>query len=1315
VSGELSQIDPYGRLRLVDLEPRMFELFFSGFLNARPELTVQHHGQTVSRRIASATTYAAGSGRNQKGIDLEAEVEGGEVWVFQCKRVKKWTLGETKEAIEKAREFKANHYFLVVACDFNSDVHDEVHRHGDWTLWNLDKICAEFRLRVPQALQPKCLPFLSEEALKRFIPFSTRALISHEEHFRRFLKSESSFRHDWDLVGHEDTLTRLQAFLQEDGPRVFVLSGKGGDGKSRILLELARRLEQAPAGEFDVRCLNPDRSNDNPEFGLQSEAKRQVILVDDAHRPANVPDWLLGWAGGNGQAKVVLAARPQGQEVLLSRAGRVGLHDKILFHPLRRLTLAESRKLAMQALGDEPKRVVEALLERTKDSPFLTVVAGVLWRGRKIENPGDLSDEEFRRQVFVAFEDENLRLVAESDRPRFQALLRLIAVLGPVTDAAAFVEKAARCLDWNSFDVATALDRLRAAQLIGESPEMLRVVPDLFSDFLVFDLCFGTTVSGMRLMERVVGEFADSGPVMLRNLAEAAWISRSDGRADPKFLGKLLADQYQRFEAASFTDRARSVRQWAQFAVWLPVEALKMGRRAMEWTTAPEPRDPGSELGFEDKPGVHADVLRALPALMAPVAMHHEPHRWAALDLLWELGLSSDWKRFKDHGDHPWGVIAQVMAFEVGKAVSVSISALEWLATKLAKPEGLRVLEDPEPVLRIVLSPCFRRNVHYTETNGKTFTRWESEVSLERTQPVRDRALGILRDVIVRGSWMAALDALSAAEKAFCRIVRFRKVDGGDWDEFRARWRLERLKALDLARLALTHHRQVAVRWWVQREIGNLIQSEEDPEVRFAAERIAKEIPEDLDLRMAGALMRQWRYSLDDTDANWLARVEAIARDSATVYPDPDRFVEYLDGLFQHLARACEYPGCHDLYHALARVAPDLALGVARQIVSRSAPAKVAEAWPRLVVDNPLLDPQERWALFEAAARSGCESVRLGLVEYLGWKFAMDVDAPPDREKLVVETLAGEADVDLAIRLLGMIRRASPSRRAWAWGLFLLLPLEEVARKDPERLIEALDSRPDDPSPPPDDLMRHVLSTLVHAPRLEIVYGSEVWDRFQRFYPMEVYDLVVARIQRESVDHESVGYEAIPSDGVTEFGLPELRQHPRYEAVCEELWQRVLDPNEPCQWLWKQLFHAVVTHGTGEWLVRLRSQIEKCGSEDELRLLVRLIRFSGSLIVFRKPELVLKVLERAENLGGKSLWSRLRLDLYDSAGLVVKTFPFGEMHAETDYVEAAAMKAAQAHAKDPVLGPFYRWIVEQEAAKRRAQRADCEAEATELG
>src|SRR4051794_30974147 len=92
-------LDDRLRLKLPDLDPALFEQFFLHFLLAGISLTVERNGKLITRRIISAETYATGSGRDQKGIDIRAEVEGDgtkEIWVFQCKRHKAWTPAQTR-------------------------------------------------------------------------------------------------------------------------------------------------------------------------------------------------------------------------------------------------------------------------------------------------------------------------------------------------------------------------------------------------------------------------------------------------------------------------------------------------------------------------------------------------------------------------------------------------------------------------------------------------------------------------------------------------------------------------------------------------------------------------------------------------------------------------------------------------------------------------------------------------------------------------------------------------------------------------------------------------------------------------------------------------------------------------------------------------------------------------------------------------------------------------------------------------------------------------------------------------------------------
>jgi len=267
-------------LRLSTLSPEDFERFFLHFLNSRISLTIKRHGREITKRIISADTYNAGSGRKQNGIDLKADVEGGEVWVFQCKRHSKWTADQTKKAIEEAESFQAQHYFLLVACDPAKGVQDYIEKFPNWTFWNLDKICSEFRLRVHPSEHSKILFFLTPEELKLFVPFATQALISPEQFFEPFLGAGKTFRHDWTLAGREKDLHALTEFAA--GPqKAMILTAKGGAGKTRLLREMNLKLRKE-SPNTEVLFLNPHRQQDEVSFSFLGNPSNRVVVIDDA-------------------------------------------------------------------------------------------------------------------------------------------------------------------------------------------------------------------------------------------------------------------------------------------------------------------------------------------------------------------------------------------------------------------------------------------------------------------------------------------------------------------------------------------------------------------------------------------------------------------------------------------------------------------------------------------------------------------------------------------------------------------------------------------------------------------------------------------------------------------------------------------------------------------------------------------------------------------------------------------------------------------------------------------------------------------------
>jgi hypothetical protein len=470
-------LDEHLRLRLMDLEPGLFEKFFLHFLRSGVELTIERNGRQVAKRVISAETYATGRGRSDKGIDLRAVVEGGEEWVFQCKRHRTWSPAQTRAAIhEAAKKYQANHYFLVVACDPHEQVQDEMKKHPNWTFWNLDTICAEFRLRVPPSEQAKVLFFLPPEELRRFVPFTTEALISPEKFFERFLGPDKPFRHDWKLVGREKELDALRDFVF--GPhKVQVMAARGGEGKSRLLWELCRTLA-AESPETQILCLNPHLRGELA-FGFLGNPPHRLILVDDAHRTEQVPPQLLALVGEDASARIVLATRPEGVEALAHKLYETGLaNDQAPQLSLPSLKRSDVKMLAAEALGQAPEEKVSELTRLTADSPFLTVVAGEFLRQGRLQWRKWPSDQEFRRQVFTEFELRTLETVPEADRNAASGLIRLIALLAPVAVEPQFSETAARVLGCTVFQLETHLNRLRQSELVAGRDDGLRILPD---------------------------------------------------------------------------------------------------------------------------------------------------------------------------------------------------------------------------------------------------------------------------------------------------------------------------------------------------------------------------------------------------------------------------------------------------------------------------------------------------------------------------------------------------------------------------------------------------------------------------------------------------------------------------------------------------------------------------------------------------------------------------------------------------------------------------------------------------------------------
>jgi hypothetical protein len=233
---------------------------------------------------------------------------------------------------------------------------------------------------------------------------------------------------------------------------------------------------------------------------------------------------------------------------------------------------------------------------------------------------------------------------------------------------------------------------------------------------------------------------------------------------------------------------------------------------------------------------------------------------------------------------------------------------------------------------------------------------------------------------------------------------------------------------------------------------------------------------------------------------------------------------------------------------------------------------------------------------------------------------------------------------------------------------------------------------------------------LVDVPDLDTFRYSDRWEALIKKYPRLIFDLLLVRIQRATSDNPPEGYHAVPFGIESRLCLPDLTKEPDYPEICRRLWENVLKADDPQSFYWMRLFQAAVLGDPSFWLERMQHEVETARSEKMLSLLAGLLRFEGSLIIFRFPDLTRAFLKSAKRLGGQGLYEEVRRSLYTGCGPQTRAYSNGMLDKELDYVEAAATKAAETHAADELLGPFYRWIVEIEQSNRLLHKMHSEAQ-----
>lgn len=707
-------------------------------------------------------------GNAQQGIDILAERFGAQ-WAFQCKYVKEFGPEKARTMLAAATH-PADRYVLLLARAATRDTRAVVEDTG-WELWDADDLSQRARQLPLGDAVPLVRAHFGAPTVRSFLgvdhdtPWSTL-----DDHFEPLLRPGRLFTHAWPFAGRDRELADLVAFAQGDA-WVAVLPGRGGVGKSRLVLEAGRRLE---AQGVAVRVLDEGRVV-LPEHVDRLPDGPALIVVDDAHRRDDLPALvhLAHRARAAGRpVKVLLSTRPHAVGTLRSSLARAGVDapDIHVAEPLGDLDDDGRRALARAALGDRgtDDRLVARLVRTVGDSPLVMTVGGSLIGQGRVDFSELSSDSAFRTTVLDRFQDEALGRVPDTVAAADAlAVLQVAAAAGPLRmDAPDALDAAAGVARLDAVAFRQTLAALEAAGVLLRRGQRVRISPDLLADHILAGAALLPDGTSTGYAERVYDALAGyAASDVLRNLAELDWRQRRDG-AERSLLSSLWTRIEKAFLAGTPDDRLRILRLVTEAAYYLPHQTMRLCRAAVDTPPAPVP---SAEI-----PAYHVtqdDVLYALPDVLRRVGYSLDVLP-AALDVLWELA-QGEGDLLRPYPEEARKIIEGISEPSLNKPVDVQRVFLDcadrWLDSQAPQLAGWNGPPEPLPDATVarVVAPVLRWKGDASWSEGGSFfvSYVVPRAELPHVRHVRRRAISLVEASGVRGGLAgaaAAVDALAS-------------------------------------------------------------------------------------------------------------------------------------------------------------------------------------------------------------------------------------------------------------------------------------------------------------------------------------------------------------------------------------------------------------------------------------------------------------------------------------------------------------------------------------------------------------------------
>lgn len=1160
----------------------------------------------------------------QRGIDIFADLDNGERWAFQCKRYKRYTAGQTEKAIEKAT-YRANQYILLLSCEATSEVRDEVDKHPKWKVWDVEDISLRVRNLPSDIARRLVQDHFSAAWRKAFLGLAgLTTFVSSADFFRPVLNPKNRFNHTWSLVGRIELTEKLHEFVESKEQRLFILTGCGGIGKTKLLHAFSEEFDNRHQNivlRFSAAPITPESLDELP-------IERCVVVVDDANQQEGL-ELLLPFARQNSQRiKLVLSSRPQSVNQLRS------LLDKAQFDcseikpsiELENLKSKEVKQLASQVLGKEYAYFAEKLAAVTRDCPLFTVIGGQLLAEKQVDPQLLERDKDFQDYLLTKFRDVLIGQVNNEIEPDLcKRLLELIAAVAPIRlTNEKFKQVAAEFLKIQPSKFVSSRGILEQSGILLRRGYTLGITPDILSDRILHEACLTPQGEPTGYAQEVFEKFKSICPAeVLRNLAELDWRISYVSSEGTGLLADIWHSIREEFRVASHSGRCYLLDLLKEVVYYQPEEMLELVEFAMR-NPATTPEDERLAKNSD-----YTSVLSRLPELLQRISytMVYLPY---CCNLLWKL--AGDDKRELNRCPEPaMRVLTDLAKYDLGKPFAFNQEIVEAVTRWQKKPNAHTYAHKHLDILDPLLKKSIDSN--YLEDN-RIFPR-QFPLNREDIHPIREQALNLICNYLTSSQLKVILRALESLGKALHEPV---DSSGKKLHELCEHWVPEQLNILELIEVVVTQNTEPVVHLKVIEVLRWYAHCAYNPEVRKKAKNIIISIPNTYELQLTRVLLNKhdWDWDKEDFRINYRRYEQfvqearrAVAEEILQKYPNAAVGVKALNERLKEIEAGGFQPAPSLLLEVLSEISPSYAAAMCEAIIEQPSRMLSSEL-DSLLPSVRAADVNQAIAITRRAIDTGDSALCSAIAQIYYWRGWTKSQQPDDLE--FIKKLLTHTDFKvrrLAIASLGVLGQLQSQL---AISLALSVDISDSAELARE-LFRVFNRRWDiSPSVLTDEALDTFLTKLELVKRLDGYpdYIGEFLAYVFRRRPRSVVQLLLNRIERSAAANNTE-YEPLPHGEGFENRLNGLEKSEEYEDLLRTIRNQTLKKQHHEPSCLARLFKEASLQFTNVSLRVLEEWINS-GDKEKIQAVSFLLSEAPQEFFFTNVEFVSNLLEQAYDL-----------------------------------------------------------------------------------